>query len=77
MSAPPTEDAALATVLTRIEVKLDTALTRGDDLEIRMRVQEARKTVSPRDLWIGFTGAVGAGAALASIIQAILRPVGA
>ncbi|UDL14796.1 membrane protein [Microbacterium phage Gretchen] len=43
-----------------------------DDHEARIRVQEARKTVSPRDLWTGITGAAAAGAAIASIINALI-----
>ena len=43
------------------------------DHESRLRVQEARRTVSPRDLWTGIIGAAGAGAAIASIIQAFIK----
>jgi len=70
-SPPPSDDAALVQVLTRLEVKLDTSLARGDDHELRLRVVESRKTVSPRDLWAGIGTAIAAGAALASIIRAI------
>ncbi|MDR6868729.1 hypothetical protein J2Y69_003353 [Microbacterium resistens] len=41
------------------------------DHEARLRIQEARKTVSPRDLWTGIATAAAAGAALASIFRAI------
>ncbi|WWV91855.1 hypothetical protein GMYAFLOJ_CDS0025 [Microbacterium phage phiMiGM15] len=71
-STPPAEDAALVSFLTRVEVKLDQALTRGVDHEDRIRVLEARKTVAPRDLWLGVTGAVGAGAGIATIIAHLL-----
>lgn len=62
------EDAALVKVLTRLETKLDGALSRADDHEARLRAVERRRTVAPRDLWLGLTGAVTAGAALSSII---------
>ncbi|WP_336628451.1 MULTISPECIES: hypothetical protein [unclassified Microbacterium] len=43
------------------------------DHETRIRAQEARRTVSPRDLWTGIIGAASAGAAIASIIQAVIK----
>lgn len=70
-TTPPTDDAALATVLTRIEVKLDNALSQGQDHELRLRIVEARKTVSPRDLWLGLGGAVAAGASVATIVRTL------
>lgn len=71
-SVPPSEDAALVSFLTRVEVKLDQVLTRGDDHEGRIRVLEARKTVAPRDLWLGVTGAIAAGASIATILSHLL-----
>lgn len=69
----PMDDAALASFLVRLETKLDQALSGHSDHEARLRAQEARKTVSPRDLWTGLTGAAAAGAAIASIINAIIK----
>ncbi|AWY06654.1 tail needle protein [Microbacterium phage Zeta1847] len=68
--------------IARLEGKVDVALALHgadlrelrhdrDDHEVRIRAQEARKTVSPRDLWVGLGGAAATGAALASIIRTI------
>lgn len=45
-AVPPTEDAALVSFLTRVEVKLDAALTRGDDHESRIRSLERKVFVA-------------------------------
>ena len=66
--ALPEDDVALVEVLTRLETKLDGALSHAEDHEGRIRTLEARRTVAPRDLWVGITGAIAAGAALSSII---------
>lgn len=68
---PPTADAALASALARIEVKLDSALRAGADHETRLRVVEQRRTVSPRDLWLGLTGAAAAGGSIAALFNAL------
>jgi len=41
------------------------------DHEARLRILQDRKTVSPSQMWIGFGGALGAGAALVAILQGI------
>lgn len=67
--AIPTEDAALASFLTRVETKLDTVLTSHTDHEARIRILEERRTVAPRDLWFGITGAIAAAAALSTVLS--------
>lgn len=67
--SPPTEDAALAAVLTRIEVKLDAALLRGDDHEARLRVVEAREYVTPRGMWLVATGGIAGAVGIAQLVN--------
>jgi hypothetical protein len=43
-----------------------------EDHEARLRKLEDRRTVSPRDLWVGITGAIAAGAGLATLIRALI-----
>lgn len=67
---PVSSDAALLLAFTRLEGKVDVALTQhgadikaqGRDLEDheeRLRALEAKATVSPRTLWLAFTSAAG------------------
>lgn len=74
MPAPPlapveVSETSLLVAFTRLEAKVDVALaghgadirelkTDRDDHEARLRVQEAKKTVSPRDLWLAVSGAI-------------------
>jgi hypothetical protein len=51
--------------LVRIEVKLDTQLTRADDHETRIRRME-------RALWLASGGAAAAGGVLGTIAQQIM-----
>jgi hypothetical protein len=61
---PPSEDAALVSFLTRVEVKLDQVLTRGDDHEARIRSLE-------RKVW-GAAGAATVGGALLGHVVSLL-----
>lgn len=88
MTAPPTDDAALATVLTRIEVKLDNALTGYADHETRLRDHaaeialarkeaadaraEAAQKISPKSLWVGICATIAAGAGISTFIANIV-----
>lgn len=63
---PPSEDAALVSFLTRVEVKLDAALTRGDDHEGRIRGLE-------RKVYIFAGAATILGGALGNVAPAILK----
>lgn len=63
---PPTEDAAMAAFLTRVEGKLDSALAQGADHEIRLRSLE-------RAVWVAAgTGVIG-GASLSQVITTIIQ----
>ncbi|GEB46951.1 hypothetical protein MTE01_28960 [Microbacterium testaceum] len=66
-AAPPSEDAQLASFLTRVEVKLDTVLTRGDDHETRIRSLE-------RKVWTAAGAAAVAGAGLGQIVSVLTAP---
>ena len=77
----PSEDPRLVEVLTRIETKLDTYAAHADDHESRIRDgeqdradirSELNSRVKYRDLWLGITGAIGAAAALSTIINALI-----
>jgi len=69
-TAPGTDNgAALLVGMTRLEAKIDVALaqhgadlqnhkTKLDDHEARLRVQEAKPSVSPRVLWTTVTSGV-------------------
>ena len=63
---PPAEDAALVSFLTRVEVKLDAALTRGDDHEGRIRALE-------RKVWVAAGFAAAAGGLLGNIAPPLLK----
>lgn len=63
---PPSEDAALVSFLTRVEVKLDAALTRGDDHESRIRSLE-------RKVFVAAGAATILGGAVGSIAPTLLQ----
>ncbi|WDS52047.1 membrane protein [Microbacterium phage Caron] len=63
---PPSEDAPLVAFLTRVEVKLDTALTRGDDHENRIRALE-------RKVWLVAGAATVAGGLLGNLAPLITK----
>jgi hypothetical protein len=65
LATPPSEDAALVAFLTRVEVKLDTALTRGDDHEVRLRSLE-------RKVFVAAGAATVLGAGLGQIANALI-----
>lgn len=57
----------------RLETKVDLVLsqhgTKLDDHETRIRVQEARRFVSPAQLWSGILAAVAGASALVTLIN--------
>ncbi|WP_067201137.1 hypothetical protein [Microbacterium sp. XT11] len=63
---PPSEDAALVSFLTRVEVKLDNALTRGDDHEGRIRALE-------RKVWLVSGAAAVLGGVLGNVAPLIAK----
>lgn len=74
------DETEVRVILARLEGKLDANLAAhgGDiatlkandaDKEIRMRAQEARRTVSPQQLWAGIASAIGSAVGIASIIR--------
>ncbi|UVK59039.1 tail needle protein [Microbacterium phage Cen1621] len=63
---PPSEDAALVSFLTRVEVKLDAVLTRGDDHESRIRSLE-------RKVWLAAGFAAAAGGLLGNIAPPLIK----
>ncbi|AWY04859.1 hypothetical protein PBI_FLOOF_22 [Microbacterium phage Floof] len=65
-SVPPSEDAALVSFLTRVEVKLDAVLTRGDDHEARIRALE-------RKVWLVAGAATVAGGLLGNLAPIITK----
>lgn len=64
---------SVAVTLARLETKVDVVIgqhgSQITDHEARLRIQEARKTVSPRDLWLGVSG----GAAFTLVIVNLWR----
>lgn len=78
-----TDDPQVLVVLARLEGKLDATVAAHStdiknlhgtksDHENRIRVLEGKSTISPGQLWAGLVGTLGAGAALAGIVQAFL-----
>lgn len=61
--------------LARVEGKVDGQATDLADHEARMRVQEARRTVSPGQLWAGLVGVLGVGVATLTIVNGIVSLV--
>lgn len=63
--------------LVRIETKLDIVVgshgAQLTDHETRIRAQEARKTVSPRDLWLAVSGAIATSWILFQFVGAIVK----
>ncbi len=77
--------AAVLVALTRMEAKVDIALaqhgaeikTQGqtvDDHETRLRVLEAKSTVSPRTLWTTVVTAAGVIMASAPFLDRVINP---
>lgn len=78
------DDESLQVTLARLEGKVDAALAHqgarvdahADDIadhEARLRVQEARRTVSPLQLWTAFVSAVGAASAVVILIATLIK----
>jgi hypothetical protein len=63
---PPSQDAPLVAFLTRIEVKLDTSLTRGEDHESRIRGLE-------RKVFVAAGAATVLGASLGQLANVLLK----
>ncbi|QWY81843.1 membrane protein [Microbacterium phage Honk] len=63
---PPSEDAALVSFLTRVEVKLDAVLTRGDDHETRIRSLE-------RKVWLAAGAAAVMGGVVGNVAPSLLK----
>lgn len=83
LPSPSTADASLLLAFTRLEAKVDVALTQhGADLknhaedlkdhEARLRILEGRSTVSPRTLWTVVAAGAGLVISAVSLIQQIL-----
>jgi hypothetical protein len=66
---------SVAVTLARLETKVDVVIGQHSsqitDHEARLRIQEARKTVSPRDLWVGVTTGAGFAVAVIAIWRAL------
>lgn len=56
---PPTTDVEVVERLVRIETKLDADWRVGNDHEGRLRALEARRTISPGQLWAVMASGVG------------------
>lgn len=68
-------DASLAGQAGRIDVhseRIRGLEEQNVDHETRMRTQEGRKTISPKQLWAGLAGAVGTMAAGTAIINFLI-----
>ncbi len=65
-NVPLSEDAALVSFLTRVEVKLDSVLTRGDDHETRIRALE-------RKVWLVAGGAAVLGGILGNFAPLLTK----
>lgn len=74
------DETQVRVILARLEGKLDANLAAhgGDiatlkandaDKEVRLRTQEARRTISPQQLWAGIATAVGTATGLATLIR--------
>lgn len=74
------ESSSVPVMFARLEAKLDVALAQQgaaiddhdkaiDDHETRLRLVEARPTVSPRALWSAVAGAAGLFAALSPLLE--------
>lgn len=77
------EDRDLYIVLTRLEGKIDTSLAvHGGDIETlkkadsdkeqRLRIQEAKSTVTIGQLWTGILGAITAASGIAVLIKTMI-----
>lgn len=76
------EDRDLYIVLTRLEGKIDTSLaihggdieqlkSTGRDKEMRLRVLEAKSTVTIGQLWSGILGAITAASGITVLIRTV------
>jgi hypothetical protein len=67
------EEEAMPGWAVRLETKVDIVLTqhgsRLDDHEVRIRGQEARRFVSPGQLWGGIIAAIAGASGLVSLIN--------
>lgn len=84
LPSPSNTEAALLVAFTRMEAKVDVALTshgadlkaekhRGDDHEARIRILESRPTVSPRSLWTAVISAAGLVLTIVSILDKVTQ----
>lgn len=80
MGESVTDETEVRVILARLEGKLDANLAAhsGDiatlkgndaDKEQRLRIQEARRTISPAQLWAGIVTAIGGATGLATLIR--------
>ena len=71
----PSDDTGLIVAITRIETKVDIALTdhgsKLEDHEKRLRAVESKPTLAPWKLWTGALGAIAATGTIVGIIQSI------
>ena len=69
----PGEEEAMPGWAVRLETKVDIVLSqhgsRLDDHEVRIRGQEARRYVSPAQLWTGIVASIAGASGIASLIN--------
>lgn len=56
-------------LLVRIDTRLEAVIEDKKDHEKRIRTLEDRRYISPKQFWLGFSGAVATGSALWPLIQ--------
>lgn len=72
----PTEnDSLVVERLVSIETKLDAVLTRDEDHERRIRTLEARRTVSPGQLWGAFASLIACAVGLSVLARFVIEVV--
>jgi hypothetical protein len=60
-------------LLIRIDTRLENVIKVNEDHEARIRTLQAKATISPKQLWGAFAGAVGTAAAGIPLIQWVVN----